>query len=564
MCRLTAFLSPSPNGVHLQRALHIAMLAANAHEGQQDGWGVGALDAEGAPIILSKAGDPYVKSNPDSWQDALRDRLSVTPNILIGHVRKASHTTARSSHASAHPYFLASSKPGGHPFILAHNGFIIGSYSMPKPEGAVVGTGFNNIPDTDTYRAGLYLRVLIDALDEIPETLSTDLLNEWCSDFTTGSSYVFYILYRGELHVIRGVERTMHVIGTHMGVGQGDDAGRYNASSMVLATVAEILEFNQQYILPPAEADFASNILEIPEHTHARFQVTPEGVFASLQPMSVTFKRSATTTYTHVPAATGHTALPARTTPATTSARTQLLLPGADDDEEDGTTRGYDDSPYEEDPFNVALTLRTTSDTHDSRRLSVIRGRINYVTGKLNPMRKQTIAYWAAHYFTHVNTHTGSLVGIRRTVDKPVSLEQIALHVGLDSFTIFIRYALSLSGARADDDLNIFPSVEVQEFQHKYFKRVMTEWNRAFKPDQESEIIAPFIWEYGCLPWIWRANFTRMFTSSLDASTESSWYGDAMKAFQQSLTTECSPEPEQLQVLFDSYRAEYFQPKKEA
>jgi hypothetical protein len=237
MCRLVAIVGGVPPHLRskvLDRMLIVASADASqgAFGGHTDGTGISDGEyhwktSKAAPA----AGLP--------WVNALE-----MARPLVGHVRRKSTGTGATA-LEAHPYpFVveATDAKGGkkEPRMLhvAHNGYFTGVRSR-------LWASWNDpaVPNSDTYWAGHELATLL--ADRDADELTPALLTEWLSEYNGDSAFALMLYYNGQLTVIRGPGRSLHVLPlgadlTTLTIGQ--------AAPVLIATTPEILESTYAYL----------------------------------------------------------------------------------------------------------------------------------------------------------------------------------------------------------------------------------------------------------------------------------------------------------------------------
>lgn len=390
MCRLTAITATDIPPQVKAFMLNDLMLRGNADDAQHDGWGI-ATEHE----ILRKSALSYWSSSPDSWMP----RAEQLSSLVIGHVRKASLNTHRTL-LESHPYEFE--VEGGSRLTIAHNGLILG---FPY----IYNTGTAAEPNTDTFRAAKVLAETLQHLSAVNPNQGVDkeVVESWASQFTTGSAYVFMIMYRGRLVVVRGpATRTMHLAQLGNGYVLHTSKEAIAAFGGLAAT----------YGYPIGE------IYAMKEHTVLTF--SPGSLDYGYEGIAPSYR--AYTVYKKNDDGAGNG--------SKADARTQLYLPapkgnGAigfsvrdDEDEEEARLARYwqrsnrhrshssDDGP--EDPY-AHSTYRPRWEFHRlsrDERAALDRARQDEVAqlhAVLNPMRTSLIGYWLAEHFS-VKTRFGT------------------------------------------------------------------------------------------------------------------------------------------------------------
>lgn len=486
MCRLSAVVYGTERKIdpnQVKNAFHALTLAANADDAQHDGHGTLVCTVDGR--VVTRSADPYWKTRQAYlFEDDV-------PYAIISHVRKASHGTTKSAEAVSHPFTFLSRHDGAAEFILAHNGTI---YGAPYPSG-------NVHPQSDTYRAGLDLRNRLDDQIELVGTdeLSPQLLEAWCNDFTSGSAYVFFIVYKDEFLVLRGKGREMSVV--EYRVGSTDDTkSEQDSFAMTTALVfctseaallAQIGAFDRALGKSPFEI---RKLWSLPENTLTRVSLGQEQVEAVVYQLHITH-RAYTTAHTPAAKPSAHTPLylPAPASPAPATTRF------ASDDDGDGvevvdlTVRDHrhrdhrdrdpeDDANYYEmwqrNRNHRPRSKKNTRSYHDDTAEDLeIRRTIAELCSSLNPLRKQTIEWW----FTN-SVSARSSNGVRISF-RNCSLDQ------LRDFQSMCELIIQADVHKGD--------------ALKHMRSVVTVWNRTVPDDVEANIIADFCNRFGIRFWIY-------------------------------------------------------------
>ncbi len=191
MCRMAATVGIEPD---LARFLVDRSLLAALHEdnGQVDGYGIGVGTDSDVYLLVKGAGAyttaPYWFEMPEL----------ANAQVVVGHLRAASKNT-EIGEKEAHPYLMRTDLGA---ILFQHNGNVaasvgIGSAIDPKA------------PRTDSYMAAVEL---VDYINQTRQ-LSVPSLASWASmTFTSEDKFVFFIVHRSTLYVVRGTPaRTMYI-----------------------------------------------------------------------------------------------------------------------------------------------------------------------------------------------------------------------------------------------------------------------------------------------------------------------------------------------------------------
>lgn len=191
MCRMAAAVGIEPD---LARFLVDRSLLAALHEdnGQVDGYGIG-VGTDSDVYLLAKGAGAYTTA--PYW---LEMPELTNAQVVVGHLRAASKNT-EIGEKEAHPYLMRTDLGA---ILFQHNGNVaasvgIGSAIDPKA------------PRTDSYMAGVEL---VDYINQTRQ-LSVPSLASWASmTFTSEDKFVFFIVHRSTLYVVRGTPaRTMYI-----------------------------------------------------------------------------------------------------------------------------------------------------------------------------------------------------------------------------------------------------------------------------------------------------------------------------------------------------------------
>lgn len=399
MCRLSAITTTNWPPEFKARLLDRLLLTSSSDEGQHDGHGIAVQTG-----VISKSAQPYWKADPMPWINQVA--LMRADEIVMGHVRKASYATGKTD-TEAHPYVF---DIAGEQLVLAHNGMFQGTDWTGLPSGS---------PATDTYRAGFKLTKMM--LEEKQTrggvTLNNDLITDWLSHYYKDSHYVVFILFRGELTVIRGQDtRHMHFV-------ESGDGYVFSTSPQVLHANAGLIaahagtEAPEVFMLPPhhvMRAKPGSQVYDAsPFLPSYRTWVTAVTTYAAPVKNGVSGGGNITPAAPYVPGQIVVINPPPPTGTQLMLPSTRITDPLSEDDQDDLDTWYRDRMPSYSPRGATGFVRGHTSDDgpaltevvsrRDRRLASAASDKrsslINSIREALNPMRVVMIGYWVASTF---------------------------------------------------------------------------------------------------------------------------------------------------------------------
>lgn len=382
MCRLCAVTATDQDSFVID-VLDRMMLVSEGEGINDDGCGV----SNGTELYKSIL--PYSHTLLGLFN---KERFLTAERILLGHVRKASTLTARTRDES-HPYeFLIK---GSRMLHAAHNGWI-----------TPTGTHKHGTPDTDSWRA---FNSLVEMLED-SETgdLTSEIMEQWLSQYEDRSQIGLLLLYDGVLHVFRH-NKPLHA----MAFGNGY---LINTSKQVLIVMAAWLF--ARHGVPMSEP------FELPDETHITFHAgNPTFYGQSIDPK---YKKcyTYTTTYSSVSYKSGES------TTTTTGAA------GAAQGTETGAAPAQETAIV---PASSLAHVNTTNPLESStfHRVSTL---AESVRAAANPMRGALYLHWL----------TRSMGILDDTATDNLSFDELLHHVTEEDFELFRNMTGEWSARQAD------------------------------------------------------------------------------------------------------------------